>query len=325
MQQGTVKSYNKMKNEFFKKFRSEIVPIAKKQEQTRKKYLIIAILGYIFFWTITAIGAYYAIPFLISMMERNSRAGRTLIDFIGLIIAGITAPFLIQRKLTKKIEKDIKKRIMPSVCRCISNLTWHNGFYENENIIATAKLINDNYGKAEFDDVFLGEYRDVKIDIVEGLYLPSEKSVRYRDVPYFQGVFIVLDMNKKFEGHTIIKPESLVKFEPYQLRKTTLEDVKFEKKYDVYTDNEIEARYLITTSFMDRLNEMKTAFKGKKVSCAFYDKKLIIAFDNPFDTFSVVSLFRKTEEHKQYFQMFDEFLSIVKLIDYFKLNEKTGL
>ncbi len=322
MQQGTVKSYNKMKNEFFKKFRSEIVPIAKKHEKTRKIFLIISIILYIIIWTLTGLFIYYCVI----LPQLNSGKAPNDEGTIMIILGGLIAPFAIQNWLTNKIEKKIKEQIMPSVCKCIGDLTWNHSFYENEHVLALSKLIPDDYNGVSIDDVFMGYYNDVGIDIVESEYT---KTTGYgknrRTITYFKGVYVVIEMNKDFKGHTVIKPDRLIKWDLTGLKRTTLEDVKFEKKFDVYTDDEIEARYLITTSFMDRLNEMKTAFEATSVSCAFHDEKLIIAFDNPFDSFSIVSLFKKTDDHKQYFQMFEEFLSIIKLIDYFKLNERTGL
>ena len=112
---------------------------------------------------------------------------------------------------------------------------------------------------------------------------------------------------------------------PGKLKRTKLEDVEFEKRFNVFTDDEVEARYLITPSFMERLNEMKVAFKANTVSCAFYEKSLLIALSTGKDLFSIGSLFKRIDDPKQFFTMFEEILSIIKLIDHFKLNQKIGL
>ena len=71
----------------------------------------------------------------------------------------------------------------------------------------------------------------------------------------------------------------------YGLRHTTLEDVVFEKNFDVFTDNEVEARYLITPSFMQRLNSIKKIFLAGAIECAFYKDELIIALHTSRDLF----------------------------------------
>lgn len=137
---------------------------------------------------------------------------------------------------------------------------------------------------------------------------------------------IKLDMNKSFTGNTVIRPDTLKHASPAaNLKHTTLEDVVFEKKFDVFTDDEVEARYLITPSFMERLNNMKTAFSADRVSCAFYDKYLLVGLHTSKDLFSICSLKEPVNDGKQFFTMFEEILSIIKLIDHFKLNQKIGL
>ena len=76
---------------------------------------------------------------------------------------------------------------------------------------------------------------------------------------------------------------------------------------------------------MERLNAMKVAFKANKISCAFYEKYLLVGLSTKKDLFSICSLFKKIDDPKQFFTMFEEILSIIKLIDHFKLNQKIGL
>ena len=104
-----------------------------------------------------------------------------------------------------------------------------------------------------------------------------------------------------------------------------MEDCVFEKRFDVFTDDEVEARYLITPSFMERLSNLKTAFSARKIYCSFYDKELLIGLYTEKDLFSIGSLRKPANDPKQFFTLFEQILSIIKLIDYFKLNQKTGL
>ena len=120
-----------------------------------------------------------------------------------------------------------------------------------------------------------------------------------------------------------IKPDKLINISPLpHLHHTQLEDVQFNKKFDVYTNDEIGARVLITPIFMERLKNMKIAFNSDSVSCAFYQQYLIIALSTNQDLFSLCLLIKPIDDKKQYKQMYEEILSIIKLIDYFKLDKK---
>ena len=62
----------------------------------------------------------------------------------------------------------------------------------------------------------------------------------------------------------------------------------FSKEFRVFADDEVEARYLLTPAFMERLRELKEKFAGKMgVSAAFMDDKLYLFLNgakNKFET-----------------------------------------
>ena len=67
------------------------------------------------------------------------------------------------------------------------------------------------------------------------------------------------------------------------------------------------------------------SFMAYSTECAFYQDKLIIAIDNLQDKFHVGSIWKPLTDERQYFQMYEEIESIIKLIDHFKLDQKIGL
>lgn len=103
-----------------------------------------------------------------------------------------------------------------------------------------------------------------------------------------------------------------------------LEDVKFEKRFRVFSDNEVEARYLVTTAFMERFLNMTTAFGTNKAKCAFAGDKIIFAITTGKDLFELGSIFKPLTDTKN-IGLLNELMSILEMIDYFKLDEKTGL
>ena len=104
-----------------------------------------------------------------------------------------------------------------------------------------------------------------------------------------------------------------------------LEDLNFDKRFSVYSQNQIEARYLVTPSFMERLNNLRTAFGTKKVKCAFFDEKIVFAISTPKDLFELGDFHRSLLNKKKVKEFYDEIMAIYDIMDYFKLSEKTGL
>lgn len=103
-----------------------------------------------------------------------------------------------------------------------------------------------------------------------------------------------------------------------------LEDVKFAKQYKVFSEDEVEARYLITPAFMERFLNLTTSFGTKKVKCAFFDNKVMFAISTRKNLFEFGSLFKSLENPKN-IGFFNELMSILDIIEYFKFDEKIGL
>ena len=143
-------------------------------------------------------------------------------------------------------------------------------------------------------------------------------------VTLFRGITIIFNMNKNFKSHTIVKSSLFAPKLDY-LKRTKLEDEEFNRKFHVYTNDEVDARYLLTPAFMERLKNIEVAFRAKDITAAFYEDRLVIALSTNKDLFSIGSLAKPVTDSKPYFQMFEEILSIIQLIDHFKLNQKIGL
>lgn len=318
------------RNEFYEKFRTVCVPILEGFEKERKIYFYITI--FLFIMPVLALigGGIHAF----FVYAPAGTTNLSTIDFSSAWTAGIIALIISTLLITvikKFFENKVKEKVMPILCQCFGRLTWSYGQYSSADILRRVGLI-ESYSKYYVDDVFTGSVEDVPLEIAEVKYtkivhdVDSEGRSRTRERTIWDGVLVQFKMNKSFTGHTIVKPDSLVKLSgDFKLHHTTLEDVVFEKKFDVYTDDDVEARYLLTTAFMERLTKVKTAFGSGKISCAFYQDKLILGIETNKDLFSVASVFKPVSDEKQFFTMFEEINSLVKLIDHFKLNQKIGL
>ena len=96
-------------------------------------------------------------------------------------------------------------------------------------------------------------------------------------------------------------------------------------KYNDYSSNQIEGRYLVTTSFMERFKTLHTAFGSNKAKCAFFDDKVMFAISTNKNLFEIGDLFHPLTDMKHINDFMKEISAIYEIIDYFKLAEKTGL
>lgn len=110
-----------------------------------------------------------------------------------------------------------------------------------------------------------------------------------------------------------------------KLNPIKLEDPEFNKHYNMYSSDEIEGRYLVTTAFMQRFKNLHTSFGSKNAKCSFLGDKIIFSIPTNKNLFEIGSFFFPLTDQRQINTFLDEISAIFDLIDYFKLDEKTGL
>ncbi|GAD05561.1 possible galanin [Porphyromonas crevioricanis JCM 15906] len=103
----------------------------------------------------------------------------------------------------------------------------------------------------------------------------------YPDAGYgAKGMFVQIPLNRSFEGKVIILPDHMEEKIDYlaqaiQSLKSVhgskpvfMEDPEFERKFVVYSDDEILARYILTPSMMLRITALRNQY-GRDIMCSF--------------------------------------------------------
>lgn len=115
--------------------------------------------------------------------------------------------------------------------------------------------------------------------------------------PDFLGMFVVMDFNKDLKGTTVILPDKIegkigylakivqsLNFGRDEL--VNLEDPEFEKEFVVYSTDQIEARYILSTSFMERVTALKRKI-NRSIMLSFHKDKIYVAVRHPYGFFSL--------------------------------------
>ena len=147
-------------------------------------------------------------------------------------------------------------------------------------------------------------------------------------VTIFKGLFFIADFNKNFSGRTYVWSEKnpqlnfLSRFFSSFARKlevVKLESPEFEKRFIVYSNDQVEARYILTPSFMERAVKLQEMM-GKGVCFSFIDTNIYVAVPIKDDLFEP-SLFAAND-----FSRLEDFrttLGIVyDIMDELRLNDR---
>jgi len=305
-------SIKKFQKDYRELVYNKVIPEIAVYEAERKKRLAGAVIGAV-------------VLIILGIVLFMSINGRGAGDAAALCIGGA---FALWAWLKKSFEKKIKKVIMPTLMQAIPGFYWQEKPPVTSEDISAAKLFpNDKSCSKTFDDCFLGKYRGVEVLMSECSYEIHRNKHTYT---VFNGVVIRMSMNKSFEGITVVRPKTVEVTDCSDLKKAhleqvVLEDKEFNDNFSIYSTDQIESRYLLTTAFMERLKNLTSAFVSLGTFCSFHDKYIYLAPYTTGDLFNLCSLTKPITNSKQFEILFDEFVSILQFVDHFKLDKKLGL
>lgn len=233
--------------------------------------------------------------------------------------------------IAKDFENEIKKQIMPSVFKNVKDFKWQEKSDISTDLLRRFELF-DKIQVREDDDCFKGEYKDVEFDICESSLKESA-----RTPAYFKGVLVCLNLkDSSYKGFTLIKQGRINQlkrnlYKPISdlnkkdIQQVHLEDVDFEKRFNAYSTDQVEARYLLTTAFMERFKNLAFVFNADKIEASFSGNYVLIAIYTRKDLFKLGNITKPVYNFNQFKTMIDEFVSILELIDELKLNQNIGM
>lgn len=313
-----MQSANEIRAKFDEYYWRNIYPLMFQKEKIRKKYVTN--------FTILILMSLFIVPVMIGLVWNYCGAN----DFSAYVIGGIyTITVYVLRAPFTKYKKETKTDIMNMFMK------FFDGFRYEPEVGLSYYDIQDSYIFPAFDelhtdDCFLGTYDGVGVRICEEKLISNHvwhMKTRH-NVITFLGVVLELDMNKEFLYHTfVVKDKGMMNAlnKPKGFQKVALEDVVFENSFEAYSQNQIEARYLLTTAFMERMLKLKELYGGTNIQFSFNNNKVLIAINTKKNMFEPCSLFKSNLREKQVYNVFEQFMTIFSVIDILKLNQKTGM
>ena len=204
--------------------------------------------------------------------------------------------------------------------------------YIGQHLYEQSGIFRQRIDKYSGDDYVSGILDKTKIEFSEihAQYVTHDKNGSH-DHTIFKGLFIIADFNKNFNGKTIILPDVTEKlfgtFGAFlQMKKTArgelvkLEDPEFEKHFAVYSSDQIEARYILSTSLMHRITEFKKK-SNRKIYIAFSSSKIFVAISyvkNLFEPrlFSTIIDFAPIKEY------YEDLTTAIRIVEDLNLNTR---
>lgn len=270
---------------------------------------------------------------LILMIMKASQLGWLIIPFS---IVGILVFFYLSAYWTEKIRKlNFKKRfklelLEPTIKFISEDLEYIPHKFIPPSNFRASKLFRFPIASYTGDDYVHGKIDQTVFHFSELFVEQRNKKSNSGKSVAFGGLFFVADFHKNFNGGTYLIPNK-AKYRLNWLRKNKtnmhkekrvyLENSALSRYFLCFADDDITARYILSSSMMESILEFKKKRPRNDIHISFNYNHVFVAIDHPNDLFEPSfnnSIYSESSLHAY----FEEIQLVVQLIEKLKLNQR---
>lgn len=210
-------------------------------------------------------------------------------------VFGIVIAVIVRSCMLRGVRTKYKEIVVPSILKEIDpGLSFNQGGCIPESDFRRSKIFSQSIDSYSGEDLVFGSYKGIPIRFSELEVQEEHKDGKGNSTYYtfFEGVFMVADFNKDFKYSHWVLPDAaeaafgqvfgnfLQKLRlPGRGHMTRMEDPTFEKRFVVYTENDMEARYILSPKLMHAMLNLSNRFRkgSSKIGFAFMDSNVYVA------------------------------------------------
>jgi|GEM_PF-331189 len=233
------------------------------QKVVKKANLIAAVVG-------TGVGA------LVARFWGEAAAG----IFVGISVYGVVSASLTASK-RRNFRSNFKNRVVASIAKSFGLSYDESGGLGTDEFFE----IYDCYiNEQSSEDMMSGEVQGVRVRFSD-FYAAEKVRTKNGTRTYvkFHGVLFVADFHKRLSCEVRVCHKNSRNLRKYGQR-ANMDDVKFEEFFDVYTTDQVGARYALTPLLMQRLTEVYLRL-GSQINAVLREDKIYVAIETWRDNF----------------------------------------
>ncbi|NNC95495.1 MAG: DUF3137 domain-containing protein [Chitinophagales bacterium] len=255
--------------------------------------------------------------------------------FIGIGVGGIVYSTMYE-KHRRKFKNEVKDKLILQIVNSMNmGLTYRRSSFISVNEFRKCGIYQQSIDKYWGEDFFEGKVGETDVLFSE-LTAQSKKTVRDSKgnvhthyVTFFQGLFVIADFHKNFSGRTLVLPDNSEQFlgmigKKLQSMNFTrdelvyMENPEFEKKFVVYSTDQVEARYILSLTMLERIMMLSEKLDSR-ISLSFADNKVYIAIPQSKD-FLEHNLNQSVLDSEVIRNFYDEIVTCLEIVDDLNLN-----
>lgn len=233
-----------------------------------------------------------------------------------------------------KYKKSFKVGIIEQIVRAIDpNLSYDASKAVNKSHFTHSELFKKSWNEYKGDDYVQGMVGKTSLEFseVHAQHVSTDSEGRRQASTVFKGLFLVADFNKSFQGKTFVLPDTAEKlfgsigsmlqsWNAARGELVKMEDVAFEKEFVVYGDDQIEARYILSTSLMERILAYKKK-SNRPVRLSFIGNNVHVAISYKKSLFEP-RIFRSLLNFRPIQEYFEDLSLAIDLVEDLNLNTR---
>ncbi len=250
--------------------------------------------------------------------------------FVAVMLFGIGAYFFLHH-ISGKYVGSYKTKVLPEIVAYIDlSLKYSPTSFIDKAVFSESMIFPHPIDIYTGDDYVKGKIGSTKIEFSEldTEYFDIGPNGRQMPRTIFKGLFFVGDFNKKFAGSTFVLPDTFIRKVVSKIKdgsysygeQVKLENPEFEKYFASYSDDQVEARYILSPSLMERINTFRQK-TGKKISLSFIGSKVFIAVPFKKDLFEP-RIFRTMLDIKPIEECYENFKLMADVVEDLDLNTR---
>ena len=181
-----------------------------------------------------------------------------------------------------------------------------------------------SYDSRKFEDRIEGERAGARFSLVECKLTEERGSGKNKQtVTVFEGILLYIEYPQRFLGRTLLARSGTWKWGKRgwkDLEEVKLVSIELDKAFTVYSNDQVEARAILTPDKMERLIALERFFEGGKLRGIFEDDHLTLALEAG-NQFEVGSYFESLVNPAHYRKALFELGLVCDLIDGFLTRE----
>ena len=233
--------------------------------------------------------------------------------------------------ISKGYRSEFKRAIIERLVNFVdSQLKYNPTGHVRQSEFNASKIFNTKPNRYKGDDLVWGKIGQTTIKFSELDAKYESGSGKNRSVKtIFKGLFFIADFNKHFSGQTVVLPDTAERLfgrlgqmlQEWNFSRddvVKLEDPEFEREFAVYSSDQVEARYILSTSLMKRICDFKRK-SGKKIHLSFIGSLVNVAISYNRSLFEP-RLFSTLLDFEPVMEYFEDLSLAVGLVEDLNLN-----